>query len=129
MKFPFKSLEDWIAFLESKGQIIRNSKEVELRNEISAISKKVSQTQGPAVLHNNILGYPGWHIFHDGLTTLERVAWSFGVQKENFLANVLDVLREAMDNHTFPEDGGNRSYTKIELLFIHFDAKSSFLSP
>ncbi len=95
MKFPFKSLEDWIAFLESKKQIIRNSKEVEVRNEISAISKKVAQTQGPAVLHDNILGYPGWHIFHDGLTTRERVAWSLGVQQENFLDNILNVLREA----------------------------------
>ncbi len=92
MKFPFKDLRSWIEFLESKGQVIYNSREVEVRHEISAICKKVSQTPGPAVLHENISGYPGWRIFHDGLTTRERVAWAFGVKRENFLDNVNDLL-------------------------------------
>ena len=88
-----KSLEEWINYLDSKGQLIRNDREVETRNEISAISKKIAQTQGSAVLHTNISGYPGWRIFHDGFLTRERIGWGFDVDPDNINNELIEKLK------------------------------------
>lgn len=95
MKFPAKSLEEWIEVLDSQGALIQNDREVDLRNEVSSIAKKTSQTQGPAVLHDQIHGYPEWRVFHDGFATRERIAWAFGMQKENFLPNIIAHLHKS----------------------------------
>lgn len=94
-QFPFKSLGDWIDFLDSQGQLIRNDREVEIRSEVSAIAKRTAQTRGPAVLHNRISGYPGWRIFHDGFSTRERIAWSLGVDPKCFIQEMATRLEKA----------------------------------
>ncbi len=94
-KFPYKSMEEWIEFLDAQGALIENDREVELRNEVSCISKKIAQTQGPAVLHNNISGYSGWRMLHDGLATRERIAWAFGKEKENFIPNMIAHVQKS----------------------------------
>jgi UbiD family decarboxylase len=93
--FPFKSLGEWIEFLDSQGQLIMNDREVETRNEISAIAKRTAQTQGAAVLHNNISGYPGWRVFHDGFSTRELVAWGFGLDLDNLVSNLIVKLEKS----------------------------------
>jgi 2,5-furandicarboxylate decarboxylase 1 len=92
---PTKSLEEWINFLDSKGQLVRNDREVETRNEISAISKMTAKTQGSAVLHTNISGYPGWRIFHDGFLTRERIGWGFDVDPDNIIPELIEKLKNA----------------------------------
>ena len=76
----FRALRDWISFLEKNEQLVHNKAEVDLRGEISAISQRISLLNGPAVLHHNIRGYPGWSLFTDGLTTTQRQFWALGVE-------------------------------------------------
>lgn len=95
MKFPTKSLAEWIEFLDSQKALIINDQEVETRSEIGSIAKKTAQTQGPAVLHNQICGYPGWRVFHDGLSTRERIAWAFGKPKDNFIPHMISHLQKS----------------------------------
>ena len=89
MKFPTRSLGEWIEFLDSQGALISNDRKVETRSEVCSISKKTNQTLGPAVLHNHVNGYPGWRIFHDGLSTRKRIAWAFGMAEENLIPNII----------------------------------------
>jgi UbiD family decarboxylase len=93
-EFPFKSLRDWIDFLRERGQVVENNKEVDLQGEIAAISRKIALTGGPAVLHNNIKGYPGWRIFSDGLTTRQRTAWALGLSEERIISALAQKLAQ-----------------------------------
>lgn len=90
--FPYKDMRDWLEFLDFQGQLITNDHEVETRNEISAIAKKTAETQGSAVLHNNVAGYSGWRVFHDGFSTRERIAWGFGLDPKNLIKEMIARL-------------------------------------
>jgi len=82
--FPFKSLRDWIAFLEEKGDIVHNKEEVDIWGDVAAISRKIGRTNGPAVIYENIKGYPKWRLFSDGLTTLRRQCWALNLPEGEF---------------------------------------------
>jgi len=92
-QFPFKSLRDWIDFLKERGQLVENKEDVDLRGEVAAISRKIALTNGPAVVHHRIKGYPGWRIFSDGLTTRQRSAWALGISEDRIVTNLADKLK------------------------------------
>lgn len=94
--FPFRSMRDWIEFLDEKGHLVSNAKEVDLRGEVSAICRKIALTRGPAVLHENIKGYPGWKILTDGLTTRERCAWALGVDIKSLSPSIAARLKKEL---------------------------------
>ncbi|MBW2589372.1 MAG: UbiD family decarboxylase [Deltaproteobacteria bacterium] len=107
-EFPFKSLRHWVDFLKMKGQLVENNEEVNLKGEIAAISQKIALTEGPAVLHNNIKGFPGWRIFSDGLTTRERIGWAVGISERNLVDGMMDKMKESENKTLKPkvvEDG------------------------
>jgi len=76
MGYPFRSLRDWMEFLESKGDLIQNNEPVGVEGEISAISSRIAKDDGPAIIHNNIEDYAGWRVFSDGITTRRRQLWA-----------------------------------------------------
>jgi UbiD family decarboxylase len=82
-------MRDWIEFLRGQGQLVENHREVDLRGEVAAICRKVGVSGGPAVLHTNLKGYPGWRIFTDGLTTRQRAAWALGLESETGIVTEL----------------------------------------
>lgn len=92
-KFPFKSLRDWIDFLKDQGELVENNEEVDLQGEVAAISRKIALTGGPAVLHNNIKGYPGWRLFSDGLATRKRTALALGMREGELVTKLIEKLK------------------------------------
>jgi 4-hydroxy-3-polyprenylbenzoate decarboxylase len=59
MKEPqLNDLRDWIRHLETAGQLKRITAQVDWDEEIGAIVRKVSAQEGPALLFENIKGYP-----------------------------------------------------------------------
>lgn len=91
----YRSLRDWIEFLEKQGDLVRNKEEVDIWGEISTISYKIGQTDGPAVLHENIKGYPGWRVFSDGLTTRRRQLWALDLPPEESLQAIIERMAKA----------------------------------
>jgi UbiD family decarboxylase len=83
--FPFKSLGAWIAFLENQGDIVHNKQEVSIWGDIAAISRKIAGSDGPAVIHENIGGYPGWRMLTDGLTARRRQLWALNLPPMGYL--------------------------------------------
>ena len=51
---PFNDLREFIAFLETRGQLLRTGKPVDLKFEISSYIRKTSDVQGPALLFDNV---------------------------------------------------------------------------
>jgi len=103
--FPFRDAEEWINFLESKGHLIRNDTEVELRGDISAISSRACRPDIPAILHQNIKGYPGWRILCNTFVGRQRQAWALGIDVENFLSDIakkMDMRVPPMEVSTAP---------------------------
>ena len=47
--FPFKSLRDWLTFLDEQGDIVHNREEVDIWGDVAAISRKIARTNGSAV--------------------------------------------------------------------------------
>jgi len=114
-EFPFRSLRDWIEFLESKGQLVRNKVEVDLRDgDVATISRRIRETNGPAVIHENVKGYPGWNIFSDGLTTRERIAWALGLEEKGLVQKIGDMLMKLKPVKPMEVSTGPCKEVKIE---------------
>jgi UbiD family decarboxylase len=98
-QFPFTSLRSWLDFLDEKGGLIHNKTEVDLRGDVSAIARKLSQVgsktgSSPAIIHENVRGYPGWRVATSTLNTYEQLAWAIG---EETADNVLGVMAPLLD--------------------------------
>lgn len=96
--FPYRSLREWIEFLEEQGQLVRIKDEVDILGDVSAIAKKATLTRGPGVLMENIKGYPGWRILTNTLDSKKKVSWALGVDEKKFLEEV----SPRMEAHTPP---------------------------
>lgn len=56
----FNDFREYLNYLEENGKLVRVKKEVTPRFEVAAGIRKISDTDGPALLFENIRGFPGW---------------------------------------------------------------------
>ena len=92
MRFPFRSLRDWMEFLEEKNDLVYNDKPVNTEGDISAISRRIAKEDGPAMIHNNIEGYPGWRVFSDGLAARRRQIWAVNIDPDTAAQTLAEKL-------------------------------------
>lgn len=77
---PPKSLREFIAALESSGDLHSISTEVDWDQEAGAVARRVTEGYGPALLFNNLKDYPQGHrILANSLATYRRVAVAMGL--------------------------------------------------
>ena len=57
-----KDFRGYLDYLEEHGSLLRVTQEVDVRHQIAAGIRKVSDTDGPALLFENVRGYPGWRV-------------------------------------------------------------------
>lgn len=98
---PCRDLREWLALLERQRELHVSAAPAELRNDIAYVSQQVAARGGPAVLHESIIDYPGWRVFHDGLTTPARMALALGCSVADYPRRVFDVVGE--DRRVEPE--------------------------
>lgn len=136
-QFPFKSLRQWIDHLSATNQLVSNSQEVDLRGEIGAISRRICLTEGPAVLHSRVQGYPGWRIFSDGLTTRHRQAMALGLVSDYPLAEITQRIATAQpvaktrveDENSAPCKEVKLKGNEVNLLDIPFPFTTEYEGP
>lgn len=58
----FKDFRDYLDYLEKNKMLVRVKKKVDPRFEIAAGIRKISDTDGPALLFENVKGYPNWRV-------------------------------------------------------------------
>ena len=69
-----KDFRSHLDYLEKEGKLVKVKKQVDTRFEIAAGIRKISDTNGPALLFENIRGYPDWRVAGGIFATKELMA-------------------------------------------------------
>ena len=80
----FNDLREYLAFLESKGQLMRIKKSVSTKFEIAAYTRKTSDLNGPALLFENVRGNK-MPVLGGLFATRKLIALAFGMEEETLL--------------------------------------------
>jgi 4-hydroxy-3-polyprenylbenzoate decarboxylase len=81
----FLDLREWIAMLEKDGELRRIRAEVDWNREIGAVSRRVLEKKGPALLFERIRDYHAGRctkVFTGGLASRGRLALALGFPKD-----------------------------------------------
>ncbi len=87
---PFSDLREFIARLEAGGQLQRVKRQVDWHLELGHVAKLNEQRTGPALLFEDVKGYPGKPVFTSALTARERVALALDMPTQT---RFLDIAR------------------------------------
>ena len=75
----FKDIREFIAFLESKGELIRIKAPVSCDLEITEITDRVVKRGGPALLFENVEGH-NMPVLINAYGSTQRTSWALGVE-------------------------------------------------
>ncbi len=81
----YSSFRDFLTLLDHVGKLVRVRKEVDTRFDIAAGIRKVSDSDGPALLYENIRDYPGWRVAAGVFATRKLLALALGVPEAEML--------------------------------------------
>ena len=111
----FKDLREFVAFLESKGDLRRIATPVSCELEISEIADRVVKRGGPALLFENVTGYD-IPVLINMYGTEQRMAWALGVDHlDDVVERIQDLLQLA---HGPPEGLVNKLRTLGQLVHL-----------
>lgn len=101
----YQSMRDWIARLEKEGLLKRITTEVDWNLELGAITRRVADRQGPALLFENIKGYqstPCRRLFAGGLGSRERLALALGLPGETGYRQIVEFMKQRLEKRLDP---------------------------
>ena len=87
----FEDLRGFLSHLEEQGQLLRVKEEVDVKYDIAAGIRKTSDIEGPALLFENVKGFPGWRVLGGLFATRKLVALGLGVPQEQMLERYLTL--------------------------------------
>ena len=88
----YDSIDDFIKFLESKGELIRISEEVDRDLEITEITDRVCKSDNnKALLFENVRGFKT-PVLMNAFGSFNRMAWALGVEDIDSIANEIRDL-------------------------------------
>jgi 4-hydroxy-3-polyprenylbenzoate decarboxylase len=90
----YSDLREWIAALERAGELKRVRAEVDPILEITEITDRVSKSDGPALLFENVKGHPGSQVLINQFGSARRMNMALGVDS---LDEVAERLHHFMD--------------------------------
>src|SRR5579862_5803191 len=100
-RMGFLDMRQWMAQLEQHGELRRIKAEVDWDREIGAVTRRVLEKKGPAVLFENIKGYANGRctkLFASGLGARSRLALALGFPHDatnrDLVQNVMKKNRE-----------------------------------
>ena len=81
----YADFRDFLTLLEHAGKLVRVSNPVSTRFDIAAGIRKVSDSDGPALLYENIQDCPGWRVAAGVFATRKLLALALGVPEAEML--------------------------------------------
>lgn len=100
---PFADLRDFIFALEKSGDLVRIGKEVDWDLEVGAISRRVFEQRGPALLFERIKDYPsGYAILNGPVGTWRRVAIALGLDPNTPVREMYAAYEERRERKIAP---------------------------
>jgi 4-hydroxy-3-polyprenylbenzoate decarboxylase len=88
----YDDLRDWIKTLEKHGELKRIREEVSPELEITEITDRVSKSDGPALLFENVKGHSGHKVFINQFGSERRMALALGVDRLDEIAERITSL-------------------------------------
>jgi len=88
----YDDLRDWIKTLEKHDELKRIREEVSAELEITEITDRVSKAGGPALLFENVKGYPGHKVLMNQFGSQRRMALALGVKRLDEIAERIQGL-------------------------------------
>lgn len=82
MGFPFRSLRDFLQFLDERGELLHVKGQVDPKWEMGFIHKELHLKKGPALIYENVKGFPTWRVADHVLGTYERCFAALNTTKE-----------------------------------------------
>src|SRR4051812_46686521 len=113
----FEDLRGYLSHLEEQSQLVRVPQEVDSKYEIAAGMRKTSDIEGPALLFENVKGYPGWRVLGGLFATRKLVALGLGVPQEQMLERYLTLE----DKRIAPEIVSSASCKEIKWIGDQID--------
>ncbi len=99
----FVDLRDFIAALERSGDLVRIKREVDWDMEVGAISRRVFEQSGPALLFEKIKDYPpGYAILNGPVATWRRVAIALGLPSDTPVRKLYSAYEERREKKLPP---------------------------
>ncbi|MDP2646256.1 MAG: UbiD family decarboxylase [Desulfobacterales bacterium] len=101
----YRDLREWIAKLESEGELIRITARVDWDLELAEISRRVLTRRGPALLFENIKDYGQTRcrkIMVNGIAKRSRVALMLGQPKNTPPQELIQIVRERFKHPVEP---------------------------
>ena len=105
----FEDLRGFLTHLESQRQLLRVNDAVDVKYEIAAGMRKTSDIEGPALLFENVKGYPGWRVLGGLFATRKLVALGLGVPQEQMLERYLTWRINALRRRSSPGHPARKS--------------------
>ena len=90
---PYRDLREFIAFLESKGDLRRISAPVSTELEMTEIAYRSLRADGPALLFEKVVGH-GMPVAINLFCSERRMNWALGVEDAGALAARLEAMIE-----------------------------------
>ncbi|MFC1903239.1 UbiD family decarboxylase domain-containing protein, partial [Chloroflexota bacterium] len=101
----YKDMRDWIAKVEEVGELKRITAEVDWDLELSAITRRVANQQGKALLFENIKDHQNTacrKVFMNSLGSRERVAMALGLPRETGYRGLVEFTKESLGRRIEP---------------------------
>ncbi|MBI2874840.1 MAG: UbiD family decarboxylase, partial [Firmicutes bacterium] len=92
---PFQDLREYMAFLETRGELLTVEEEVDPVFEIAAYLRKTSDTFGPALRFTRVKGH-GMQVAGGFFNTRDRVVEALGYTREDALERFLQGIRNPL---------------------------------
>ncbi len=98
-RVAYTDMRDFIRLLDEKGLVHHVEAEVDPVHELGAVTARSLERQGPAIIFDNVKGYPGKPVVVNLLSTIEQVALAFGTEPDE--EKIHDRVVDGMD-HRLP---------------------------
>ena len=112
----FVDMREWIARLDTEGELRRIKAEVDWDRELGAIARRVLEKKGPALLFERIRGYETGRctkLFISGLGSVRRLALALGFPKDasnrDLVQHVMKLNRQAIPSKIVASGPGSPS--------------------
>src|SRR3989338_3207998 len=92
----YKSLSQFVEFLEERRQLVRIKESVSANLEITEITDRVTKSGGPALLFENVIKIDGkksgFPLLINTYGTWQRMAWALGVEDVEEIAREIEEI-------------------------------------
>lgn len=117
----YRDLREYLVALEAAGLLSRVPAEVDLKGELGAICARSLERNGPAILFENIKGYPGMTLAANILATDERVALALGVDddQEQLGRKILEGMENRLPSVVLPSGPSKEEITQGDAVDVY----------